>query len=229
MKKQIQNKTSVKKNKSNKNVQNNAAEDMSLLRVRINPSRSLLPISMRCTHQYYQQINFSAVTTPQVYIFRGNGAYDPDQTGTGSQPVGWDNMLDFYGGNFCVGSVIKFNIVNLGVATAQFSITPTRDSTTLSSYNDALIMPGTKIAIADGTSKGGKSFTSLSHSASTLSFLHSTYDRDFIATGQAVPGKQWYWSLTAQSFDQATALSFSIQATILYDIVWIDRKLVPLS
>jgi len=59
--------------------------------------------------------------------------------------------------------------------------------------------------------------------------MNSSYDRDFNATGQAVSGKQCYWTIALQSYNQASTLTLQMQITVHYDVLWFDRKLLALS
>lgn len=203
------------------------ASDFDKFRYRV--TCPVFPAHYRCNHIYREQINFTGVTTPQIYVFRGNSPYDPNQTGTGSQPVGWDNLLTFFSSSFCVGSRITVGAYNTSNVPVQFALVPTYSSSDISSYDSALIYPGVKTMVIDGNSRGGQSFKSLTRTTSTLGFYRQNFDRDFIATGQDVSGKQWYWSIAIQTYDQATALGFTLQVTVDYDVVWLDRKYVTLS
>ena len=174
----------------------------------INPERLFLDNHGRVTLPYRETISFGASTSPQVYVFRANGPYDPNQTGTGSQPVGWDNFLTFYEASYTVGSQLKVTYFNTGTgAPVQIAITPTSQSTSVTSYDTARMMPRTRHAICDGSTKGGKSYATVGHSMSVLQFFGGNFDRDYLAIGQAVPGKQFYWSISFQSADQTTTLT----------------------
>lgn len=188
-----------------------------------------MPLTYRSTFRYREQVNFSAVTTPQVYVFRLNSPYDPNQTGTGSQPVGWDEMLTFYEQSLCVGSRVEIDLTNTGAAALQLALLPVPQSATVTSYDNALLLTRCKKLFVDGTTKGGTSFSSISHEASILSMFPGGFDRDFIATGNAVPGLQAYWAIALQSPDQATAITCVLQVIVSYDIIWLSRKLVALS
>lgn len=189
-----------------------------------------LPLRFRNTLPYYQQINFTAVTTPQVYVFRGNAPFDPDQTGTGTQPVGWDNFLTFYETSFCVGSRIEVTVINNMTVPLQYAICPTTQSSTISTYDQTRYYQRfVKRGFVDGTGRGSQSCKSIVSEMAVLQFLQQPYDRDFEATGQANPSKQFYWSFAMQSADQASPISCILQFKILYDTIWHDPKVVALS
>lgn len=189
----------------------------------------VFPHHYRTNHVYREQVNFTAVVTPQVYVFRGNSPYDPNQTGTGLQPVGWDELLTFFSASFCIGSRISIVAYNTSNVPVQFALVPTPNSNDISTYDQALLFPGVIKMSIDGNNRGGTSYRTLGKTVSTLGFYQQNFDRDFLATGQSVSGKQWYWSLAIQTYDQSSSLSFSLQVVIDYDVMWIDRKFVSLS
>ena len=48
----------------------------------------------------------------QAYLFRANDGYDPDYTGTGTQPKGLDQYFAFYRKAVCKGSKITIKSIN---------------------------------------------------------------------------------------------------------------------
>lgn len=60
----------------------------------------LFPATIRKKGQLYYDNNLT-ITAPVTgavvgYVFSANGAYDPDTTGTGHQPMGFDQMMSMY-------------------------------------------------------------------------------------------------------------------------------------
>lgn len=208
--------------------QNKSVNEFNTTQVVINPQKWVMPYKFRTTLTYYQQTDYSSNTTPQFYQFRGNGPYDPDVTGTGSQPVGFDQMTTFYGRYYVIGSRINIRLVNEGTASLQICLVPSPNSTSYS-YDQSIIQPYSKRSQADGTTKGGRSYTNLVNTMATLLVRQTPWDSDLSSTPTANPGLQWYWSITLQSADQASAISCSMQVSIYYDVIFYNPQYVALS
>lgn len=75
----------------------------------------------------------------QDYQFRLNSLHDPDLTGTGHQPLGYDQWTGFYGRYrvFAVSYVIQFCSQNNATGNT-FAICPTNSSTSFSSMSQAM-------------------------------------------------------------------------------------------
>jgi len=69
-----------------------------------------------------------------AYAFRANGVYDPNQSGIGHQPMGYDNWAAVYNHAAVIGSKIKatFSPVNAGTALSAFGIRLDDDGTSAS-------------------------------------------------------------------------------------------------
>lgn len=62
-------------------------------------------------------------TAPYWYLYRANDMYDPDSSGTGHQPLGFDQYMAFYNHFTVVGSKIKVTPVNDSQSTSNNTIT----------------------------------------------------------------------------------------------------------
>jgi len=189
-----------------------------------------MPQSLQTRFNYTQKVSFSAVTTPQSYAFRGNGGFDPDQTGTGAQPIGWDNMNTFYTYNEVYASRIHCTITNRNSTVLEYVLTPTTQAAESIAYETGGTLPKARRGHI-GSSVNDSSDKSFSNYASTKDILgiESGSGADLRATFTAVPGQQWYWVLYVNSVDGATALSFTVTFTITYYCILTGRKTVALS
>jgi len=189
----------------------------------------VFPPHFRTTLTYYEQVNFSLVSTPQTYVFRGNGPYDPNQTGTGNQPVGYDNLSTFYDSVYAIGSKISITVANQTTQILQVALAPTISTSMITAYDQSQYYPGVKKINVDGTTRGGNSFKRITNQLSTLRFFSEPFDNDFVSLVTTIPARQWYWTIAMQTADTVSALTLNMQVQISYDVVFIGRKLVLLS
>lgn len=77
-------------------------------------STPLLPLSKDGTLPYYDQNNFTTGSvTAGGYVFTANGLFDPNITGVGHQPMGFDQMMLFYEHYTVTKAKITVNFYNL--------------------------------------------------------------------------------------------------------------------
>ncbi len=68
----------------------------------VNPRFGFISPRMLTTFKYDEVIDFTLATTVGgQYVFKLNGMFDPNTTGTGHQPYGFDQMLNIYQ-RYCV-------------------------------------------------------------------------------------------------------------------------------
>lgn len=99
---------------------------------------SFIPNKQKVTMRYAQKVRLtSTATATQVYIFSANGAYDPDISGTGHQPRGFDQYMTMYDHCQVIGSKMRISFQSasnssiVGVSLRDNAATP-------SSYLDYL-------------------------------------------------------------------------------------------
>lgn len=107
-------------------------------KVRSNPD-TLLPIAMTRKLHYVQQFQLTPSATLAVQSFRGNSLHDPDYTGGGHQPMGYDQLCPTLYGQWFVTEVdIKLTahlsttvVANVGVNRQILAIFACANDTTL--------------------------------------------------------------------------------------------------
>lgn len=89
-------------------------------------------------YQTNVSINPGAAGTAAVHTFRANGLYDPDLTGVGHQPRGFDQIMSLYDHYVVLGSKISvtFANTNASVYNKLVGITLQDDGTTSTDVND---------------------------------------------------------------------------------------------
>lgn len=80
-------------------------------RRRFNTRRNLVitgfPTKKMARLRYAQEVTINPATVAASYVFRANDVYDPDVTGTGHQPRGFDEWMNIYEKFTVVGSKIR--------------------------------------------------------------------------------------------------------------------------
>lgn len=71
------------------------------------------PRTLKFKHRYSDVVNISGTGNPG-YRFIANGLYDPNQSGTGHQPLYFDQLAAIYNHYCVIGSKIKVQIVPQG-------------------------------------------------------------------------------------------------------------------
>jgi hypothetical protein len=190
----------------------------------------VLPEIFRTNMYFREQVNFSATTTPQIYIFRGNSVYDPDQTGTGSAAQGVTTLSTWYGNYYINASRITVTLYNSTTQTVQAALVPTLSASTISTYDQAMLYKRQlKIGQASGTSRGGNPWCIVTNTAATRDIYGQSLDIDLRSGFTSNPNAQWYWTLALQTADQSTTITCSIQVEVIYDVQFTQPKVVGLG
>lgn len=153
-----------------------------------------------------------------THQFRGNSCYDPDYTGAGVQPYGWDEYTALYGNYQVKASKITVyfqSASSLGSEKLTVYLIPTPSATTLATYHDPSDLhrfrnsKSVTVNGHDGTNK-----YKLSHYCTTRKMFPSvsSQDSDYIANTTSNPGIVWYWNVI---FDTSDA---TLEALIAFDI-----------
>lgn len=122
----------------------------------------VVPDNFRVQLTYFDQFPLNAGSTvPDNYVFRANSLFDPNLTGAGHQPLGYDQWTTFYSNWVVVRAAVKFTMTppNLSISTPQIdnaivAVTPRRnDASALSTVTNALEQPYTRWTMVSGYSR----------------------------------------------------------------------------
>lgn len=185
------------------------------------PMKAQLP-AVRVTLPFYSQQTLTAATPSAWYTYSLNNVYDPDVSGTGEQPLGFDQYAQFYGRYRVLGVrfVLSFvntvsGAVNVGCFTATSSSLP---STTGSWFIQPL--PSTKSDLLS-VSGGGHDAVTFSSSPSipdVLGVNHREYvtEMDFAATTAGGPARQAFLHIVCAGLGVVPTVRFTLR--LWYDV-----------
>lgn len=187
-----------------------------------------------CKLRYSEAIIFDATGINQI-IFRGNGVFDPNFTGSGQQPVGYDQLATLYDRTRVLSSAIevKWSAGTSGTTSfADVVIVPVIASgATFSTIDAALSNPYAKSGTITGTDAvGWLNMHSFMTTKKMIGRKSIKYDDAYTASLTSNPDKQWFWFILAELKDRsATAMNIRATIVVTYYVEWYDRKPLNLS
>lgn len=159
-----------------------------------------------------------SVTGTNEYVFRANDLYDPDYTGTGHQPRGFDQYMLMYKKFVVLGSKITARFTNLGGATngdAMVGISVATDAATVIDIIDEMEARKSKFKILTGNNDVATTITNF--------YSHKTWIKSKPLTDDTVHGtasascpNHIYFKVFARAID--TILSNTNYPTALVNI-----------
>ncbi len=189
-------------------------------------------------------INLTTAALDQ-YFLRGNSVFDPNGTGVGVQPDGFDELAARYRAYQVMGSTIRVRVVNLsGSAPAQIAVVPAAEITSLNSWTQVCIYPRSRPHKVIGLSTGGnnvKYFKSrFPRACAGRAYERTEYqgsqrmlgvDRaqfgniEYQALVTANPSRMWNWIIAAAAVDGVTSINLDIVADVTYYVKFYRPKL----
>lgn len=199
--------------------------------------------------RYRTKLRYSALVraasplgVPAAYTFRLNSLYDPDYTGTGAQPYGFDQLSAFYN-NYCVtGSSIR--VVPLPTQddtvsrrAVQITVLPSTSSTAPYAaspwtYREVPYNRTRNVYLPSNTffpSSIIKHYMPV-HKLAGVSRQRVLSAAGYSSTVSDNPATSLYWHVIAAVFDQSNlSISCDCQVTITYYVNFFGRVLLPSS
>lgn len=153
------------------------------------------------------------------HVFSMNGLYDPDYTGTGHQPLGYDQYMNFYHHYTVTHAKIKVTfLANASAAQGLVYLSRNSGVAVITARDDLAEQPSTKLAPIQKDGAAKQIVLTDSVNLSTLlgqNVLNEDNNAGAIASN---PVEGYYWHVSAASFDG------NIGSTVA--VVEIDYKVV---
>jgi len=199
----------------------------------------IFPASKRVKLWYFEnELSFTTASgVPGGYVFSANGAYDTNITGTGHQPIGFDQMMTFYNQCTVVNSKISVDFYNPNNAGLPIRC------------NVYLSPSGTILTGISQLMENGEIVTGFAQSTVVMdrvlrlsldchvpayfgrdegkTFLN---DDDMFCTAAANPIEQVYFVISAfDTFTSSASQSIYFNVTMEFDVVFWEPRKVTIS
>lgn len=189
---------------------------------------SPLPKTLRVTMRYYEQFGLNpGIGTNAVYVFSGNGLYDPNITGAGHQPRGFDQLISLYDHYVVIGchGKVSFATGTSGIETLVG--VALRDSTVTEGFASGYI-EGSQNKWTCARENGGNVAPEIEFDFNPNEFLGRSKplsDPDLKGDATANPVEQCYLHIWAQSADSSSDVaSFACSIELIYEAILIEPK-----
>lgn len=170
-----------------------------------------------------------------IQVMRGNSIFDPDQSGTGGQPLGHDQWNNFYfyykvHASKCEATFISTssNITSSGLIVGIHPELQTPAVTTTAL--DILQHPYAKTRIM-GTASGNSAVRKFSNFFTTKKMfgVKDLDDNSFKAAFGTNPTNAWYWRIGAYPIDETSINDVRVIVKITYYVELVERILLANS
>ena len=158
--------------------------------------------------------SFSGTTLSDGHVFSANSLYDPDTTGTGHQPRGFDQLSALYKMYRVHTAEFLFTVVNTGASRMYVNVAPDTSSSTPTGLTpmEMLETRGKVVELEPAGDNAGRDKKIIYLKVNIPTFLGLKWsqfmDDDYAASTAANPSRQAFvkiagraWSTTAYSFD----------------------------
>lgn len=193
-----------------------------------------LPQSQKATHRYATSFNLDPSTGGVLakHVFSANGMYDPDITGSGHQPNGFDQLATLYNHYTVVGSKITIQCFNYDSAQTQIAgLSTLADSTGFTGDIFQYVEQGKSKYVTMGQ-KGADRSKKLVTTFSTKKFFRKSNvmdEDDLKGDDTQNPTEQAYYHVVAAPIGAVDTAPVQVFVVIEYSAVWHEPKTLAQS
>ncbi len=166
-------------------------------------------------------VNAAAATVNRVYAY--NDLFDPNVTGVGVQPVGFDQWCALYGRYEVVSCRVVHELYNNATANIVLMVVyPTLSTTAVTGTADAAGQPRALTLRTSGTS--GVPFASRASTYKVATLIgRNTYSLNFTGSSGASPANRVYLQYLIASLDGATVMNITLRVRMLFNVRFYEQ------
>lgn len=162
-------------------------------------------------------------------VFSANGLYDPDVTGIGHQPLGFDQLMPLYDHYTVIASKITIEAVNTDATNENQLVLYMKDSSVAETQFNTLVENGnckTLLMTPKGGSRDRGQLTMVANPNKFLGRSHPLSDDQLKGTVSSNPAEQCYWIVGVAPNNINNADVVSLQAIIEYTVIFSEPKIL---
>jgi hypothetical protein len=196
-----------------------------------------MPTAVRVVLKYHFTVTQTASAGEvDTYLFRGNGMFDPDVTGVGAQPLGFDQWHTLYQQNRVLASTIKATLTTPDATTndalsINFCVYPSQGTSTPTTFESGASNPYARSKAVNGVIPRGQAIVNSMETSTMLGLpkVGPLVDDQLDGTNLADPAELWYWVLMMQPLDAAAATGYRLTGVVSYLCDFFQPNVITLS
>lgn len=187
-----------------------------------------------CPNSVRVNLPFTQVLAPgttsgglYVYQYRANSCFDPDYSGTGLQPNGFDQWAQFYNSFVVLSSEVIVEYVASGAYVGELVVVPSFNASSPANTKEATGWRYAKSVM--GVPSGNATYHKIVSKMSTATMCGVPpaavlSDSDWASTISTNPANfnTWFWNIFLQNQSSSTTLGDYLRVTIVYDVKFFD-------
>lgn len=186
------------------------------------------PSRMITTLKYSEQASIgSTLGSIGYYSYRANGIYDPNATGVGAQPMGFDQMMTWYNHFQVLKSHITVEVIPATASSTGVTLVLVHDDDTANTYglNGAIETKGAKHVVLGPSYDYTKKLTMGYNQKKVFGASRS----NLIGSASADPTETQNWTLIHGVNDGSSSATTYFRVTIWYTVMFFELRDVPRS
>ncbi len=190
-----------------------------------------MPSKLKRTFNYAEKITMNAPAGASAsYRFSCNGMYDPNRSGVGHQPMGFDQFVGVLYDHFTVIAA-KITVTAMSQTTTvpqanQIMSIQIRDTSTATTPIERAIEQGRAVYGHIGSSSGSAAVLKLTHKVAPHKFLgrsHPLSDPDLKGNNTADPAEECFFEINVASQDGDDPEDLDLLVVIEYTAILTER------
>lgn len=193
--------------------------------------RSPLGKSHKAILRYVERgftVNPGVAGVATAYYFSANGLYDPNITGTGHQPVGFDQMMAMFDHYTVIGARAKFQFYSIDGTYKQLVLVGLDDATTQPLDIGQTLENGTcRWKLISNASAGDQQTHTLSYKVNPAKFLGRSKPMscsELRGDASNNPEEQVYFKIVCSPQDGTDTAGIECMVTIDYTVIFTEPK-----
>jgi hypothetical protein len=188
----------------------------------VGPAPVFEPTTRRATLRYVEAITLTGTSGALGnHVFSANGLYDPNITGTGHQPMGFDQLIALYARGYVVSSRIKVEAYQTtGVPSVIGIILTTASSAPYSNFYALLESGLAAYKLAAGDTTDTQTVSRTLNVEQYFSLENVLEEAEYFSTSGGNPTRQAYYHVFNQDQNSTSTSIFQLVVTIDYDVIF---------